>query len=467
MDIELNKKDSQLSLVSQVYQSIKYKIHIGTLKSNQKLPSTRQLSSDIKVSRNVIIEAYEQLFAEGYLKTIKGSGTYVNDGLILENYKTSNKIQKENIKGLKFELNENVIDFRTGVPNLSMFPKDIWGKLYKNICNYISPIQLDYYEPRGCYELRYELTLYLNRVRGILCQPSQIFITTGAAQSFSMIGQMFHLKSTDIIVEDPISNGAIECIDNTKFNIYPIPVDKNGLQTNLLPNNLKSTLIFTTPSHQFPTGSILPIKRRVELIEYSRKTSSYIIEDDYDSEFRFEGQPIRSMQSLDSDRVIYVGTLSKILCPALRLAYIVVPHKLVNEMCYVKNIYDIHSPVLEQLTLSKFINEGFLDKHIKKMKNFYNVKKNFVKNELYKNFNNDIVITGDSTGIHLVVEFKNINFNTNILNKLANSGLRIKTIEEYAIIKGQHNNKILIGYGNLSDKEIIDGIKILKKITIQ
>ncbi|MEN8906399.1 MAG: PLP-dependent aminotransferase family protein [Clostridiales bacterium] len=465
MNIKINRNDNSKTLVSQVYEEIKSKIHNGIIIPSQKIPSTRQLSKDLQVSRNVIVEAYEQLYAEGYIKTLRGSGTFINNGLFLENYKTLHKIKRENIKGLKIEPDENIIDFRTGVPNLSMFPKELWGKLYKKVCQQIDSIQFDYHEPRGCYDLRYELAVYLKRTRGILCQPSQVIITTGAAQSFSMIGEVFNNKDKkNILVEDPLSKGILECLEKTDLEIHTIPVDLNGMNTKLLPKKLTPNLIFTTPSHQFPTGSILSIKRRVDLIEYARKKSSYIVEDDYDSEFRFEGFPIKSMQSLAPERVIYVGTFSKILCPALRLAYIIVPEKLIKEMCYVKSVYDIHSPILEQLTLSVFIKNGYLDKHIRKLKGFYKRKVELITNEIRKHFNNNIYISGNSAGIHLVLNFKNFNFQEDFIKKLENNGLRVQTVEKHAINKGNHMNEILMGYGNLSDEEIIDGIKILREL---
>lgn len=384
--------------------------------------------------------------------------------MILEKYKNSSLVEKDNIIGLRYEYNKHIINFRTGIPNLSLFPNKIWADLYKKVCQDLPSIHLDYHEPRGCYDLRYELAVYLKRVRGVNCNPNQVFITTGAAQAFTILGRLFNDKKKIVLVEDPLSNGILDCLERTDLKLHPIPVDKKGMNTNLLPNDINPSLIFTTPSHQFPMGGVLPIKRRIDLIKYSRRTLSYIIEDDYDSEFRFKGAPIESLQRLDPDRVVYIGTFSKILCPALRIGYMIVPEQLINHIKKIKYAEDIHSPVLEQLTLARFISEGYLDKHIRKSKKHYHNKNQLLIKELYKKFGDSIIITGDTTGIHLLVSFKNRIFDEEFFVRCMDNGLWISTVEEHAIKKGNHRNKLLIGYGNLTDDEIVGGINILYSI---
>ena len=463
MHITINRQ-SQTPLIKQVYQGIKTQILTGTLKPRKKLPSTRHLAKELRLSRNVIIEAYEQLLAEGYIEAIEGSGTYVVDGVILEHYKSSLQTKRENIIGLRHEPQKNMIDFRTGVPNLSLFPKEIWADLYKKICQDLPSIHLDYHEPRGCYDLRYELTHYLRRVRGVNCGPDQVIITTGAAQAFTMLGRLFNKINKDVLVEDPLSHGIIATLEKADMNLHPIPVDEKGMNTDRLPLHLKPSLIFTTPSHQYPTGSILPIKRRIDLINYARSKSAFIVEDDYDSEFRFEGAPIESMQSLDAGRVIYVGTFSKILCPALRMGYMILPEELIEKVRNIKYTEDLHSPVLEQLTLARFIREGYLDKHIRKSKKHYQQKSLAVIETLQDFFGDGINIIGHTTGIHLAVFFKKVVFDDSLFGKLIENGIQVPSVEEHAIVKGLHGQEIMIGYGNLSDEEIIEGIRRMHSV---
>ena len=456
-------RTSNTTLTKQVYQGIKANILTGILSPNAKLPSSRQLSEELHLSRNVILEAYEQLLTEGYIEASRGSGTYVANDLLLTNYQHTKPLIKENVIGLRYEPLKGVIDFRTGVPNLSLFPKEKWGLLYKQTCEDLASFHLDYHEPRGCYELRYSLANYLRRVRGTCCAPHQIIITTGAAQAFSLLSKCFSSVNKNVIVEDPLSKGIVDILKQADMCVHPIAVDDLGMNTALLPQALNPSLIFTTPSHQFPTGSLLPIKRRIELIHYARLKSSYIVEDDYDSEFRFEGSPIESMQSLDPERVIYVGTFSKILCPALRLGYIILPPFLVDIVRNLKYTEDIHSPVLEQLTLAKFINIGALDTHIRKSKKFYQQKSQWVIQTLLSKFKENVTVMGHNAGIHLIAEFNEIIFDDVLLTKLESNGLRVTSVEKHALVKGKHTHQIMIGYGNLTDSEITKGIDIIFK----
>lgn len=463
MYISINR-NSETTLIKQIYQDIKNQIITGSLKPHQKLPSTRMLAKELNLSRNVILEAYDQLIAEGYIDAVESSGTYVADGIMLEQFKSSNIIKRKSIYGLRHEPKKDYIDFRTGVPSLSLFPKETWADIYKKICHDISYVQLDYHEPRGCYDLRYELAHYLRRVRGVKCQPDQILITTGAAQAFTMLGRLFNSFNNCVLVEDPLSHGIIASLEKTNMQLHTIPTDDKGMITDLLPNDLNPSLIFTTPSHQYPTGSVLPIKRRVDLIRYARKKVAYIVEDDYDSEFRYEGYPIESMQSLDPEKVIYVGTFSKILCPALRIGYMILPEDLIEETMKIKYTEDLHSPVLEQLSLARFIRDGYLDKHIKKSKKLYQQRKQYVIKMLQEAFGERIEVFGNTSGIHLVVRFLDVIFDEMLFVKFDAEGVSIPYVEDHAIVKGLHNNEIMIGYGNLTEEEIKQGINRMKRV---
>lgn len=234
------------------------------------------------------------------------------------------------------------------------------------------------------------------------------------------------------------------------------------MKTNLIPQDIKPKFIFVTPSHQFPLGGILPIQRRIQLIQFARKADCYIVEDDYDSEFRYQGAPISSLQGLDPDRVIYIGTFSKILSPALRLGYLVLPPYLTERCRHLKWFTDLHTPSLEQLTLARFIQEGHLERHITKMKKVYRKRRETLINALFKCFTHKVKVTGDSTGIHLIVEFEDIVFTDEILQKILDYRVRVYPVELHANRKGIHQNKIILGYGNLADEEIEEGIRRIK-----
>lgn len=235
------------------------------------------------------------------------------------------------------------------------------------------------------------------------------------------------------------------------------------MDTSQIPHGINPAFIFVTPSHQFPIGGTLPIQRRIHLIEYARKVNSYIVEDDYDSEFRYEGPSVSSLQGLDPDRTIYIGTFSKILSPALRLGYLILPPALIKRGRTLKYFSDLHTPSLEQLTLALFIKEGYLEKHIFRMKKVYRKRRDFLKEQLYNEFGDRITIHGDSTGLHLVAEFEGIYFTENLLSKIYDHGIKVYPVELHTINKALYSNHIILGFGNLNEVKIADGVAKFKR----
>ena len=464
--INLNRENS-LSLSKQIYNFIRESIFNGTLKEGEKLPSTRELAKYHNIARNVVIESYEQLMAEGYIYAKNGSGTYVAEGISFKRTNTHH-YQSESKTPIK-NLNEDIISFRTGIPELSSIPIKKWGKIYKEITISISKEYLGYQDSYGEYKLRYELSNYLKRVRGVNTNPENIIITTGAAQAFSLLCSLIP-KDEYALVENPLSHGILHTLKSNNVRIKTVPVDESGMITSCLPD-ISPKFIFTTPSHQFPTGVILPIKRRIEMIEYARNHNSYIVEDDYDSEFRFDGGPIQSMQNLDPMRVVYIGTFSKTFMPSLRMGYMVLPDNLCPLIEQAKYVADLHSPALEQLTMAKFIEDGLFDLHIKKMRNIYLKKRNHLIKCLTENFKDKVSISGADAGMHLVAAFKDICFDKVLMKKIEDSYLELTPISKHYIydesnahIRHLCDNSLIFGYGNTSLKSIEAGIKRLHSI---
>jgi len=447
LDIPLNK---------QVYQQIREKILNGTLQGGERLASTRKLCSELNVSRNVILEAYEQLVAEGFLVSYRGSGTFVVDGAFLTQ---SSKVPSKRRTEEKIE--EPKIDFRSGIPALSLFPRKTWAKLSHHIWNDTHPIHFGYGLPEGRYELREVLANYLLRTRGVECHPDQIVITSGATQALTIIARLLLSAKDKAIMEDPITKDIQTIFTSSGASIYSIPVDQSGMMTSLLPQDQQPKFIFITPSHQFPLGGTLPIHRRIQLINYVRQKKCYLVEDDYDSEFRYEGPPISSLQGLDPNYVLYVGSFSKILSPALRIGYLVLPIDLVEKCRQLKWFSDLHTPSIDQLILARFIKDGYLERHIAKMKKYYKNNRDFLIDCLQTTFSNNIKILGYSTGLHLVVELQNINFSNAMLEKIEQFGVKVYPVEEHSIMKGNHNNRIILGFGHLKKEDIQEGVSRL------
>ncbi|HDR7707888.1 TPA: PLP-dependent aminotransferase family protein [Bacillus thuringiensis] len=455
-----------ISLIRQVYHQIRERILNGELQSGDKLPATRELSSELGVSRNVILEAYDQLFSEGFLVTRQGAGTFIAEGAYLEQRKKSTLIDslywcEETNK------ESNIINFRSGIPALDLFPRKGWAKLSHTIWNETPPSTFGYDIPQGRPELRKVLSRYLLKTRGVFCQPEQLVITSGATQALTLVSKLLLSSGDEVLIEDPITNDIQTIFKNSGAFLSPIPVDDNGMNTSLLPANKNPKFIFITPSHQFPLGGTLPIQRRVQLVNYSRKTNCYLIEDDYDSEFRYEGSPVSSLQGLDPERVLYIGSFSKILSPSLRMGYLVLPSHLVEKFRRVKWFSDLHTPSLNQLILAKFIAEGYLERHIMKMKKIYKNRRDFLIQQLQSAFSNTINIFGYSTGLHLIVEFNQVQFTKELLEKIQQLGVKVYPVEDHAIEKGKHHNRIIIGYGHLTTEEIKEGVSRLQRAILR
>lgn len=446
-----------IPLIKQVYQQIRERILNGQLKSDEKLPSTRELSSELKVSRNVILEAYDQLLAEGFLVSRRGSGTFVAVGAFLEQHKKASPLHSF-IRDEKDEKDDDIINFRSGIPALDLFPRKIWAKLSSTIWNETSPSEFGYDFPEGRPELRQVLSHYLLKTRGVDCHPDQIVITSGATQAMTLVSKLLLSPNDTVIMEDPITNDIQTIFKTTGAQLYPIPVDEYGMKTSCLPLNKDPRFVFVTPSHQFPIGGVLPIQRRIQLIHYSRKTNCYLVEDDYDSEFRYEGPPVSSLQGLDPERVLYIGSFSKILSPALRMGYLILPLQLIEQCRKLKWFSDLHTPSLDQLILARFIKEGHLERHISRMKKTYKCRRDFLINCLKTTFSNKINILGDSTGLHLIIEFNEQHFSKELLKEIEQLGVKVYPVEDHTIEKGKYPNQIILGYGHLNNDEIKEGI---------
>ena len=454
-------RQSQLTLTQQIYRQIQQMILSGNLKAEDKLPSTRKLSSQLAVSRNIVIDAYSQLIAEGYLKTYKGSRTVVTEGLQASDIVLPAK-QSPSLKSAAKSSQKVRIDFRTGVPALEHFPRKAWGKLYQDVCNQLPAEALGYCKPSGIYELREAIAHYLYRTRGLTCDPTQIIITSGSTQGLSLVSNLLRDNKKTVLVEDPTHTGLRKVITKAGCSIEGIPVDTNGLRTDQLAEKKNVSFIYTTPSHQYPMGSVLSIQRRLALVRYAEKNDCYVVEDDYDGEFRYEGHPVSSLYELKPERVIYLGSFSKILAPALRLGFMILPEQLLAQGKSLKMYSDVHTGTLEQYTLTRFIQNGSFEKYIWKMKKHYSRTRSLLLDQLNAHFPNQFTILGHATGLHMVVRFHDKTFTKETIETLASKGVRIYTTQRFYLDEGQANtHDIVLGYAHLSRQEIVEGVGLI------
>jgi len=438
----------------QVFNSLQEAILSGELPADYKLPSTRELASQLHVSRNVILEAYELLLAEGYITGRSGAGTYVAKGACLLGFTKAEPLQLPSSPAK--QMNEPEIDFisfRTGLPALNLFPMKKWGSILQSVCTESSIAELGYGDPSGDLELRRLLAKQLWISRGVVSKPEQIIITNGAVQALQLIVKLLLNSHDEVLVEDPSNVDLKTILTSTGAELHCVPVDDSGLLTHRLPLNLRPKCIYVTPSHQFPLGGILPIQRRIELVEYARRNGSYILEDDYDSEFRYDGAPVHSLQSLCPEQVVYIGTFSKIMFPSLRIGYMIVPEPLIKRCRQLKRLSDYQTPIIEQLALTRFMNSGSLSAHILKMKKLYKRRRELLLDALNDHIDMPYQICGRAAGLHLVAQV-----DAQLPEDLMN---RLEAESVFAVLLP--NKRLLLGYGHLDDHQIYEGVRRIAK----
>ncbi|MDT8899884.1 PLP-dependent aminotransferase family protein [Anaeroselena agilis] len=453
---------AKLSLTRQLYSQIRQRILDGRLPEHHNLPPTRKLAAHYRISRNVVMEAYDLLRIEGFIESRQGGYTFVASGARLTHLPPQ---QPPELPSLRPPA--GVIDFRYGLPALDLFPRAAWQKTVARTMAAIPDSALGYSEVAGCRELRSALAAYLARTRGVNCSPEQIVITAGATSALALIARLLLTGSRKVIISDPVNQDVYRYLATLGCELTPVPLDDHGLQTELLAGHAATPPAFTlvTPSHQFPTGGLLPVQRRIQLINFARSTGSYIVEDDYENEYAYEGSPISSLQGLDPEKVAYIGTFSKTLAPFLRLGYIVLPPALLAAF-HAEGWFATHQPsAVCQSALASFMGTGQLRRHIAKMIKAYQARHVAVVRELGHHFGEDCRILSGPAGLHLTAAFPGADFSPAVLARIENGGVRVYAVRQHVIARdgGAFADQLILGYGGLREEEIATGIARLRQ----
>lgn len=459
MDIDKTKKRSY---TEQIYAKIREMILSGELPAGEPLPSSRELSRELSVARNTVLAAYDRLVSEGAVHGIAGSGYYVLPGVERPRRVTAEDSQTASLSDLV--ITDGIINFDSGLPALDLFPRSRWNRIVSGAFLDAPVSALGYDAPQGRPEFREVLCGYLKRTRGISCDPEQIIVTSGTKQGLTLTAKCLLSSKSEVWMEDPSNANVKEIFSYHTKRIVPFEVDSYGIQPERFPSDGRPDLIFVTPSHQFPMGGILPLKRRIALAEFAEKTGAYLLEDDYDSAFTYDGQPLHSLFELDRTRVIHAGTFSKVMFPSIRLGYLVVPEKLVPEMRNLKRLSDHHSNSVYQLALMRFIENGDLDRHIRRMKREYQKRRDLLIDLLHEYFGDRVQIHGASAGMHIVAEFDHVNFTEKRIRELLDAGVYLVPVERHSITKGRHADQVIMGYAGSTGKELEAGLEQLKRV---
>ena len=416
-------RSSRVPIYRKIDASLRRLIHEGALAPKQKLPSSRELAMELGVSRITVKSVYEQLVAEGYAQAKTGAGTFISEGLDFEiTPKTAQNQQTSGNSNIKISTRaQSIISskasvrhgataaFRPGVPALDLFPVKLWNKYWLDAMNCDKRNNLSYGQIKGSSALRKSIAHHLNDSRGVRVDPDQIVITSGAQQAFVLIAFILLNRRDTVWYENPGHIAGRDVMQLMGAKVAPIPIDNEGIDLNFAARkHPKPTLIFTTPSHQQPLGTTMSLARRLALLKYANENESWIIEDDYDSEFRYKGRPLPTLSALDQKRrVFYVGTFSKSMFSAIRIGYIVVPPWLVDTFSKARNLLgQSSSPVAEQ-ALSRFIDDGRLAEHIRKMRRIYRERRDTLLDCISTTCIDCLAPQKTDAGMHILAMLKN------------------------------------------------------------
>lgn len=464
------KMGSKEPIYEQIYKQIRQEIIEGRIPCGTKLPSSRGLAANLLVSRSTIDMAYGQLMSEGYIESVPQKGYFVSnlETLYEEGIEIYVEEDEEEKKEDFHEEKNDSIDFSLSGVDMDYFPYSKWRKLIKDCLIDDNKELFLSGNHQGDYELRKIICNYIHQSRGVNCKPSQILIGAGSDYMLLLLTHILG-DNKHIAMENPAYKQAYTIFESVGYQTTFISLDEQGPMLAPLEES-GADILYVTPSHQFPSGMVMSVKRRQKILSWSMKEAGrYIIEDDYDSEFRYYGKPIPSLQSQDPfERVIYMGTLSKVIAPGIRLSYMVLPESLFLQ--YQKRCSFYFSTVsrIDQQVIGKFFSEGYFERHLNRMRKIYKNKHDLLLKEL-KNLNLPIVIKGENAGLHVVIQIgKKTGNAAEIERKLVNlakeQNVIIYPLSDYYLREEERIPSVLIGFARLKEDDIVKGMGILNDV---
>jgi GntR family transcriptional regulator/MocR family aminotransferase len=453
-----------------LYEALKAAINGQQLAAGSKLPSSRALAQELGIARNTVIAAFEQLAAEGYVASQPGSGTYVAD-LRAQRASMHGGVPRPaparpaggppllsrrgtEITAFAAAAQFEILPFAPGTPDFSSFPSKLWQRLQNRVWREARPDLLDNGQAGGYLPLRQAIAEYLRLSRSVKVSVEQVLITAGTQQSLDLCAQLLADAGDTAWMEDPGYWGARRVFQARDLTLRPIAVDGDGMA--LTPADLATEprLIYVTPSHQYPTGAVMSLARRRALLEVAARKRAWILEDDYDSEFRYTGRPLASLQGLDTDeRVVYMGTFSKVLFPGIKVGYLVVPGALVPG--FKSALYDLQRPgqLMLQATLADFIGFGHFTSHIRKIRQVYGARRELLRRTLVAQLQDQVAISSEESGLHLVVETPAPVDDVALAALAAESGLQVRALSTYYLAPATRRG-LLVGYAYVTQDKI-------------
>jgi GntR family transcriptional regulator / MocR family aminotransferase len=486
-EIILDQNDASAPLYRQLYERLRDFILAGHLEAGTRLPSTRVLASSLGVSRTTTALAYEQLLLEGYIESRVGDGTWVarlQPEQLFQGSRNAQDLGATDPSGTPpavlarrgqvlidtpypeefygHQGNHGTSLFLVGQPDVTSFPYEIWARLVARHARQSLQAVSFYQDVQGYAPLRQAIARHISMTRGVHCSPEQIILTTGAQGALDLIARVLLDPGDPAWVEDPGYSGARGALLAAGAKLVAVPIDEEGLDVDagrqLCP---EARLAIVTPSHQFPTGVTMNLSRRLALLEWSREAHAWIVEDDYDSEYRFSGRPLEALHGLDrAGRVLYIGTFSKVLFPSLRLGYLVAPPELLKGLIATLRLIAVHLPLLEQMALADFMAEGYFARHVRKMRLLYGERRNTLIEALTRELGDILDVAVPEAGMHLVAWLPSGMSAQAAAHRAAAHGLHILPISKFSMRSLQRDGLVL-GFASVSPQELRAGVHTL------
>lgn len=468
------RPDDERHLYEQIYDYIRQEIRKGKLLYEEKLPSTRYLADFLQISRSTVELAYDQLVSEGYIEAKPYRGYYVCKVEELfelgaeemnEQHAAERVWEPENKAPAERTSDSYEYDFSPDTIDISAFPYATWKKITKNILVDANSEIFASGSPKGDYELRETIARYLHSSRGVNCTPDQIIIGAGNDYLLMLLEKILG-RHVRIAMENPTYKRACHIFESFAYQIVPVAMDSSGMSVEGLRLS-GADVAYVMPSHQYPTGVVMPIGRRMELLKWAAgEEGRYLIEDDYDSEFRFKGKPVPSLQASDrAGKVIYIGTFSKAIAPAIRTGYMVLPAplmKIYEERC---SFYSTTVSRIDQRILNEFIGRGHFERHLNRMRKLYREKHDVLLRGL-KEMEEDFLITGEDAGLHLLLQSRSGQSEEQLVKAAREAGVRVYGLSEFCVGElptDWNADTVILGYASLSHEQLTEGVKRLKK----
>jgi GntR family transcriptional regulator/MocR family aminotransferase len=472
--------DSDVPMYQQLSDWFRLAISGGQLRPGQRVPSTRSLAVELGISRIPVLGAYEQLQAEGFLETFTGAGTCIARSipadLSMQKAGKAGQLPDAPGQGASRRTSRRVAQmrqpeqtwlgnmgaFRVGLPALDHFPLGLWSKLVSRHARRLSPEDMAYGDPMGHLPLREAIAEYIGAARAVRCDASQILITTGSQQALQICAHVLLDPGDRVWMEDPGYPGAHQALRTAGVELVPVPVDREGIDVEQGARlGADARAVYISPSHQFPLGMAMSASRRMQLLQWAARHEAWIIEDDYDSEYRFGSRPLSSLQGTDRDaRVIYLGTFSKVMFPSLRLGYLVVPKDLVSDFHAGRDAIDTFSSMLHQSVMTDFIREGHFARHIRSMRTLYMARREAVLEAIKRYLGDRLEVIGTEAGMQLAGLLPEHVDDVGVSRKAALHGVSVRPLSP-CYLGPSARSGLILGYGGVSPEQIHEGVRRL------